>query len=235
VEQQDASIVTAAFGADAATLRQLISLNDDSARRLLCSIYADAARRADWTRAFKELGKSALVRSMYDRHYLSRVSDGSKMERLYRLYDKLGITPTEVDYGFFLDRATHSSPPSDVDNAAGRIKTWLAEKGLPRTPANVRRAFAAKFPTPSQRQDRLGRDVAFFIDAVGESGLTPEERQAWKQRGQLTAANVGLSDGRAAPALNPGSDPNGPSFDKVLNPSPSCPASVLNPSPPPPH
>ena len=235
VEQQDTSIVTAAFGAEAATLRKLIPLNDDSARRLLCSIFADPGKRADWTRAFKELGKSALVRSMYDRHYLSRVSDGSKMERLYRLYDKLGMRPTEVDYGFFLDRATHSSPPSDVDNAAGKIKAWLADKGFQQTPGNVRRAFAANFPTSNQTQDRLGRDVAFFIDAVGESGLTQEERQAWKQRGQLTAANVGLSDGKAAPALNPGSDPNGPGFDKVLNPAPSCPSSVLNPSPPPPH
>jgi hypothetical protein len=232
VDQRDASIVDTAFGTDASRLRQLISLNDSSARRLLCSIYADESRRASWTRAFKELGKSALVRSMYDLHYLSRASDGAKMATLYRLYDKLGVKPTEVDYAFFLDRATHSSPPSDLDSAARKIQGWLEEKGVTRTPSNVRRAFAATFPTANQRQDRLGRDVAFFIDAVSESGLTQEERQAWIHRGQLSAANVGFSDEREAPALNPGADTNGPSFGESLEPAPLCPQSVLNPRTP---
>ncbi|MBI3757019.1 MAG: hypothetical protein HY267_03485 [Deltaproteobacteria bacterium] len=229
VDQRDASIVDTVFGADAARLRKLISLNDSSARYLLCSIYADESQRASWTRAFKELGKSALVRFMYELHYLSRTSDGAKMATLYRLYDKLGVKPTEVDYAFFLDRATHSSPPSDLDSAARKIQGWLEEKGATRTPSNMRRAFAAKFPTANQKQDRLGRDVAFFIDAVSESGLTQEERQAWRQRGQLSAANVGLSDEREAPALNPVSDANGPSFGESLEPAPPCPQSVLNP------
>jgi hypothetical protein len=232
VDQRDASIVDTAFGTDASTLRQLISLNDSSARRLLCSIYADERRRASWTRAFKEVGKSALVRSMYDLHYLSRASDGAKMETFYRLYDKLGIKPTEVDYAFFLDRATHSSPPSDLNSAAREILRWLEEKRVPRRPSNVRRAFAAKFPTENQKEDRLGRDVAFFIDAVSEAGLTQEEQQAWRDRGQLSAANVGLSDERGAPALNPGPATNGPSFSESLEPAPPCPQSVLNPRKP---
>lgn len=99
-------------------------------------------------------------------------------------------------------------------------------------PSNVRRAFAAKFPTTNQTKDRLGRDVAFFIDAVSEAGLTQEERQAWTQRGQLSAANVGLSDERDAPALTPGSDINGPNFSGSLEPTPACPQSVLNPRKP---
>jgi hypothetical protein len=229
VDRQDPSIIDRVFRTEAPTVRQLISLTNSSARSLLCSVFANESRRASWTRAFEELGKLALVRSMYDRHYLSLVSDGAKMVKLYRLYDKLGVRPTEVDYAFFLDRATHTSPPSDIDAAASKIKRWLEAKGVTRIPSNVRRAFAAQFPTANQTQDRLGRDVAFFIDAVKESGLTAEERRAWRQRGQLSAENVGLSDERKAPTLNPPSDTNGPKFDQSLDPAPSCPASVLNP------
>lgn len=232
VDQRDASIVNTAFGPDASTLRQFISLNDSSVTRLLCSIYADEQRRDSWTRAFQKLGKSALVRSMYDLHYLSRASDGAKMATFYKLYEKLGIKPTEVDYAFFLDRATHSSPPSDLDSAASKIQGWLEEKRVPRNPSNVRRAIAAKFPTGSQTKDRLGRDVAFFIDTVSEAELTQEERQAWIKRGQLSTANVGLADERGAPAINPGLPATGPSFSESLEPAPRCPQSVLNPRPP---
>ena len=170
---------------------------------------------------------------MYDLHYLSRASDGAKMQTFYSLYEKLSIRPTEVDYAFFLDRATHSSPPSNLDSAASKIQSWLEEKHVTRTPNNVRRAIAAKFPTASQTKDRLGRDVAFFIDAVEETGLTHEERQAWMNRGQLSAANAGLSDEREAPALNAGSPATGPSFNESLVPVPPCPQSVLNPLKPP--
>ena len=233
VDQHDASIVDTAFGPDAATLRKFISLTDSSARLLLCSIYADEQRRNSWTRAFQKFGQSAFVRSMYDLHYLSHASDGAKMQTFYRLYEKLGMRPTEVDYAFFLDRATHSSPPSNLDSAASKIQGWLEEKHVTRTPNNVRRAIAAKFPTASQTKDRLGRDVAFFIDVVGETGLTHEERQAWMNRGQLSVANAGLSDEREAPALNPGSPATGPSFNESLLPVPPCPQSVLNPRKPP--
>lgn len=122
VEQRDPSVIDTIFGSDASGLRQLISLNKSSAKHLLCSIYADENKRAAWTRAFKELGKSAFVRSMYDLHYLSRASDGSKMATLYKLYEKLGVKPTEVDYAFFLDRATHTSTPKDLDSAVKRIQ-----------------------------------------------------------------------------------------------------------------
>lgn len=108
----------------------------------------------------------------------------------------------------------------------------MEEKGVDKISSNVRRAFAAEFPTKSQKQDRLGRDVAFFIDAVSEAGLIPEERQAWRQRGQFSVANVGLSDIRDAPKLNPVSDTHSPSFNQSLEPIPHCPQSVLNPRAP---
>lgn len=73
------------------------------------------------------------------------------------------------------------------------------------------------------------------IDAVGEAELTQEERQAWIHRGQLSAANVGLSDEREAPALNPGLSTTGPSFNESLDPASPCPQSVLNPRQPPSH
>jgi hypothetical protein len=231
VERQNRAVVSRAFGPEAAAARQLLTLDDDSAKRFLCSVFADTARRAAWTAAFAELGKSALVRRLYDRHYLSRASDGAKMERLYQLYERLGVAPTEIDYAFFLDRATHSTPPTPDAANADKIRQWLTMNNLSLTPPNARRAFAAVFPTRNQTQDRLGRDVAFFIDAFTETGLTTDELAAWRRRGQLSAANVGLADERAAPPLNIANDTAAPVFNTTL--SSPCPAPVLNPNRPP--
>jgi hypothetical protein len=73
--------------------------------------------------------------------------------------------------------------------------------------------------------------VAFFIDAFTETGLTTDELAAWRRRGQLSAANVGLADERAAPPLNIANDTAAPVFNTTL--SSPCPAPVLNPNRPP--
>ncbi len=232
VQRRDRRALTRAFGTEAAAVRQLLTLNDDSARRLLCSVFADTLRRDAWTAGFANLGKVPLAREMYDLHYLSPASDGAKMAQLYRVWELLGLSPTAVDYGFFLDRATHSTPPAP-EIAATRIREWLAAKSLPVAPAFARQAFAATFPTPNQAQDRLGRDVAFFLDNLGADQLSEAERTAWQRRGRLRASDAGLFDFQPAPLLTATAAASGPAATNELNPAPACPPSVLQPQRPP--
>jgi hypothetical protein len=233
VEQRNRNILPQAFGPEAADARRLLTLTDDSARRLLCSVFADNTRRAAWTEAFAKLGKVSLVRQMYDLHYLSQASDGAKMAKLYRVWELLGLAPTAVDDALFLDRATHSSIRDTPETYANRIQSWLTERSLPVAPAHARRAFSDAFPTSNQRQDRLGRDVAFFLDNFGPDQLTDAERAAWQQRGRLRASDAGLFDYLPAPVLATTGAVAGPSATQELNPAPECPQSVLNPQKPP--
>ena len=232
LERRNPRLLPKAFGAEVATVRQLLAIDDDSARRLLCSVFADTPRRTAWAAAFASLGREPLVRRLYDAHYLSQASDGAKMTRLYKLWELLKLRPTAVDYGFFLDRATHSSPPPAGDGAI-RIAAWLKANAAPVTSAQVRRAFAASFPTANQTQDRLGRDVAFFIDNFGEAGLNEAELAAWQKRGKVKASDVGLFDYLPAPALVNIVETTRPAFTETLNPAPLCPPSVLLPQKPP--
>jgi hypothetical protein len=203
----------------------------------LCEIYVDRARKMQWTQAFAVFGKLPVVQTLYDQHYLSLVSDGAKMRDFYHLYERLGVRPTEIDYAFFLDRATQASAPAPTDATAAALTKWLAKRKLAHTPANLRRAIAAVFPTPYQKFDRLGRDVAFIVDAVTEARLTVAERNAWQNRGALSAGSVGFSDERPAPPLSVISvtgELSGPRVDGVATfaAGASCPVAVLNPKRP---
>ncbi|QRY77526.1 hypothetical protein JVX91_18175 [Pseudomonas sp. PDNC002] len=232
LDQQHPASITNAFGSEAAAVRTLFTLNSNATRAMLCSVYVDPKRRGQWTAGFQKIGEDPAVRQVYDAHYLSTASDGSKMASLFRLYQRLGVSPTTVDYGFFLDRATHSSPPSDTVSAAQKIKGVLSANHWPLTPANVRRAYSRAFPTSNQTRDRLGRDVAYFVDALGIEGLTAEEKSAWVHRGTFAASEVGLFDSQAASKLVPTpATVKGPPFDQA-GAAFHCPASVLNPRKP---
>ena len=90
------------------------------------------------------------------------------------------------------------------------------------------------FRPSNQRKDRLGRDIAFYIDAIGEDALSEEERAAWRARGARNAAAIGLSDERAAPAFTPApAIANAmPTGDITQAEQTLCPAAVLNPQRP---
>ncbi|UXU85620.1 hypothetical protein [Burkholderia sp. S-53] len=233
VDASDPALVDQAFGSEAGALRKLVHLNGESAQRLLCSVFADEPRRAAWTNGFARFGSFAAVRTAYQQHYASAVSDAAKMQSFYKLYRKLGVAPTEVDYGFFLDRSTQSSPPRDLDATAMKIRKFLSSNGLPLTPPNVRRAFSQLFPTSNVDDDRLGRDVAFFVDAISEAGLTKKETRAWNKKWRMRASDVGLSDARPAPTLSIAPTIDSPGFAEALSPLPPCPASLLHPVHPP--
>jgi hypothetical protein len=50
----------------------------------------------------------------------------------------------------------------------------------------------------TQQVDRLGRNVVFYVDGLGEEALPPEERTAWSNRTGLRASDCGLTDESAS-------------------------------------
>ncbi len=204
VDAADRTIVDRSFGGEAAAVRRMLRLPDrDQARSLetyLCGVWVNQARRAAWKTAFASFGALTQVRSLYDDLYRSTSLDGGKIATFYRAYAQHGLKPTEVDYGFFKDRAAQTSP--SLKTVSGAIAGALAANAKA-SPWRVRRAIALHVRPGRQQADRLGRDVAFYIDA-GSQDMSQEEQRAWKARGPVRASDVGLSDLRAYVGFAPG-------------------------------
>jgi hypothetical protein len=197
-------LIDDAFGGEAGAVRRMFRLTDGRGSSdlevYLCGIWMDQNRRAAWRNGFTQLGQHADVRTTFDRLYASASLDGGKIGAFYRAYAQFGLVPTEINYGFFKDRAAHMSVA--VQPVREAIAALLASD--PNPPRwKVRRAIALAVRPANQRADRLGRDVAFYIDGAGTS-LTVEESRAWAGRGQLRASDVGLSDARTVASFEPG-------------------------------
>ncbi|NUL19537.1 hypothetical protein HUN27_22030 [Agrobacterium tumefaciens] len=203
VDRASSNIIEASFRSEAVAIRRMFKMSDrDNQRSLetfLCGVWNDRARRAAWKEGFQRVGQERLVREKFDELYRSRSLDGGKIASFYRAYSSNGLKPTEVDYGFFKDRAAHTSVNYDRVNTA--IADFLAANPHAK-PWQVRRAIALNIRPSNQRADRLGRDVAFYIDG-GEAYLTQEERAAWQHRGRLRASDVGLADERNYATFTP--------------------------------
>jgi hypothetical protein len=76
--------------------------------------------------------------------------------------------------------------------------------GRASTSAERRRVIAHALVPKARAADRLGRDVVYFVDGIGESNLSKEEREAWRSRTGRRASECGLSDERTyyPPFLN---------------------------------
>jgi hypothetical protein len=118
------------------------------------------------------------------------------MRKLYQgLIPDAAHGATAVDYGFFLDLAMHMSI-SDARIATAReaIARRAQELGRPLT-SSERRQVVSRTMIPSRQQaDRLGRNVVFYVDGVGEEALSGEERTAWRDRTGRRASDCGLRD-----------------------------------------
>ena len=230
LDRERPELLSASFGGEADAVRRTFILADRTADRVLetylCGVWASPARRAAWRAGFDAVGRAPETREIFDRLYASRTLDGGKIATFYREYRANGLIPTEVDFAFFKDRAAHTSPDGEAINQA--ISAALAQGRS--APWQIRRSIALRVRPSSQREDRLGRDVAFFVDSTGPAGLTPEEATAWRKRGPLRASDAGLSDARTAPDFQPG-----PAFDdRIRKPASltveemrACPAAVL--------
>ena len=133
------------------------------------------------------------MRATFDGLYKSASLDGGKIATFFRAYAANGLQPTEIDYGFFKDRAAHTGPSlAPIQQAIANL--LAAQPSAARW--KVRQAIALNVRPGSQRADRLGRDVAFYIDGAGDA-LGSEERSAWAARGRLRASDAGLTDDRS--------------------------------------
>ncbi len=232
VDQATPALLDSSFGSEAASVRRMFVLRDrDDNRTLetyLCGVWADRERRNAWKRGFASIGAQAAVREKFDDLYRSRSLDGGKITTFFTAYRDNGVVPSEVDYGFFKDRSAHTSP------SLAPIKTAIAnllrsEPGAPNW--KVRQAIALAVRPSSQSTDRLGRDIAFYLDGAGLEQLSREEASAWSSRGRFRASDVGLSDERPFGSFTPG-----PAIDTAIRHPDSlrpeeraaCPQAVLD-------
>jgi hypothetical protein len=230
VDAASPALVDQSFGSEANAVRRMFKMpNGDPSRSLetyLCGIWIDGSRRAAWKSGFQAIGKEPSVRTTFDKFYKSASLDGGKIAGFIDAYAAYGLTPTEIDYAFFKDRAAHMSlTPRPIRQAIETVPP--AERTSARW--KVRRAIALNVRPGAQVEDRLGRDVAFYLDGAGNA-LSREESSAWQARGRLRASDAGLSDSRNAPAFRPE-----PAIDTRINSPASltdaertaCPAAVL--------
>lgn len=247
--KQDPALLQKAFGTEYAHLHRFFHLKGGGKKtcdgeiplkQFVCAVWTDPARRKIWDSALAELGHSLLVRGAYSRLYALNEFDGAKMRDYFKLWRELGLNPSEIDYAFFLDRATHlGGPPDDHGHAVQSLGACLHEERTKAVSVNgaARRCLARQQPHETQPEYRLARDVAYYLDAYPEGTLTEKEIRAWGGYVPLSAVyNFRLSDatpfqlGTAATMKSLGADVPRPDSEE-LTPAElrGCPASVLTP------
>jgi hypothetical protein len=253
--KQDAALVEKAFGPEAAHLQRFFRLRGEGGRscyvatplkRFLCAVWMDPARSRRWEAALADLGHEPSVREAYARLYALAEFDGDKVIAFFALWRRLGLTPNEVDYAFFLDRITHLGGPPQTDAAVAAVQACMDEehRAISRN-ARVRRCLARLQPHTTQPELRLARDVAYYLDAYPAGALSEKEIKAWGGYVPLSAIDtLGLSEarpvsiGRAFPLASLGSGvPQADSAELTPEEARLCPRSVLSPHPrkPPSH
>lgn len=214
-DRRDPNLINSAFGTEAANVRRFLRLAERrtppailDTERFLCAVWLDPVRADIWARGFAAFGALADPRRIYNELYRSAGFDGGKVAAFRRLYQVLGRQPTEIDLAFFLDRATHTggvfasglntNSPEAIARVAARVRAAVPNPAS--APAwQIRRALSSILATQNQANDRNGRDVVFFVDAVGVAQLSQSERANWLRRGPRFAGDLGLSDERPAP------------------------------------
>lgn len=165
--------------------------------RFMCAVWLDPTRRKAWTTALADLGRLPRVRDAYARIYAHQEFDGAKLQSYADLWKRLGLRVSEVDYAFFMDRITHQGgPPADEGAEQKDVRACMAgEAAALNKNAAARRCLSRLLPHGTQPAYRLGRDVAFFLDAYPEGALSQREVKAWGEYIPLSAVhNFGLSD-----------------------------------------
>ena len=81
-----------------------------------------------------------------------------------------------------------------LDAARDAIRAEQQRVGHSLNSAERRRVISRSMIPSQQQQDRLGRNVVFFVDGVGAQSLTDEERSAWEGRTGRRASECGLND-----------------------------------------
>jgi hypothetical protein len=224
IDQQKPSLIDQAFGSEAPRLREFITKRTTpGATSYITAVKADAGRKSIWERGFAALGADRDARNAYDELMSASGTAGipEAVNDFYRAYWSHCLAPTEVDYGFFFDRAVQINVSRQLVNAADALVQQAEQKaGHKLSPAERRRAFAANYTAGNQHYigDRLARDVGYYVDSIGKDSLTdasllalrtntgplsPQlsgEYTKWSSRSDFKASFYGLSDDRIMPA-----------------------------------
>jgi hypothetical protein len=179
------------------------------AQKLMAGVCAQKGQMQAWRQAFATLGADPEVRAIYDADAWGQASWFRKVvDRLAASWQAVGLTPSEVDYAFFIDRSIHmgwgSARFEAVDDALTAAKARIEAAGMKFTSAQARLAVAVAVRPSAHPTDRLARDAVFLVDseadlaaAMGAArGWPPAWRALWAARAKITAADVGLSDDR---------------------------------------
>ena len=193
-------LVDQAFGREAAFVRRFITAPGNQGYALLKPEYGDSARKHLWTQALEHLGALPEGRAAYDWYaFVSGKWFTAGLKRLKSLVTRRAVT--EIDHAFFLDLAVHASiKRSRIDESRTAIEAETARRGRALTPAEMRQAIGSAFAArvnPRWRNDRLGRNVVFYVDGVGITALSGKERTVWRHRSGYRASYYGLSDKRS--------------------------------------
>lgn len=246
--KEDPALLQKAFGTEYADLHRFFHLAGggketcDGAiplKQFVCSVWIDPERRRIWDEALATLGHSALVRNAYSRLYGLNEFDGAKLQRYFQLWRDLGLVPSQVDYAFFLDRATHLGGPPQDHSEVEKLAACLHEERRIALTANgaARRCLARQQPHETQPVYRLARDVGYYLDNYPLGALNDEEIRTWGGYVPISAGhNFRLSDvvpfhlteAQSLTSIVP--DAPKPQSDE-LTPAEmnACPASVLSP------
>lgn len=210
LERSAPESLTKAFGKRAPALRRLSRLRPPAIHHCdgssdleaaLCGVWSDPKERAAWDQGFLRLSRDARARDAFRGVYALTEFDGYKLRAYRALWEALELAPTEIDYAFFFDRATHIGAPPQPGQALGPLRACIAaDRAAGTRNAAARRCLSAAHIHADMPIDRLGRDVAYYRDAYPEEALSERERRIWRRHIPLDAAwNFGLSDERPAP------------------------------------
>lgn len=230
-----------AFGDEASAVRRMLTLEDSqngSLETYLCGVWMDKSRRNNWQAGFRTLGRSADIRAAYRDIYGSASFDAGKIAAFYKIWqsEEVALPVTEIDHAFFTDRAAHMgmgrSTRQKVRDALTELKQASGEN-WPVSPAEVRRHIAKRVLPGNLKiqRDRLGRDTAFFVEAIGVNNLSELEMDAWGARGRRNVIHIGMSDARTMPDFVPNPALSHPAPTGTITEAERalCPAVVLNP------
>jgi hypothetical protein len=247
--KEDPAPIEKAFGGEFANVRRFFRLQSGPSdricrertplRRFMCAVWVDPKRRRIWEEALAELGHVPMVRRTYDRLYSLNEFDGGKLRTFFQLWGRLRLLPNEVDYAFFIDRATHlGGPPDAIAETADRLSKCMEgeTRAISRNGA-ARRCLSHLQRHETQPELRMARDVGFYLDAYPEGALSDTEIRTWGGYIPLSAVhNFGLSESKAvhieeAPGLaSLGADlPIADAAGITPEEARACPATVMTP------
>ncbi|MFB9127110.1 hypothetical protein E2553_39980 [Paraburkholderia dipogonis] len=222
IDAQFPKLIDDAFPEESVSIRTLYRTDSDADNaRLVQAVKASPTRKAAWQRGFAALGSNLDVRKIYNAAMAETGKSGlvEGIADFYCSYWAHGWVPTEVDMAFFFDRAVQTAVfQPNTNQAVGAASGVLGKsRGTP-SAAERRRAVAANFIlTTGWAEDRLARDVSYYVGAIPEASITEKtfvalqlkknlvgadkggEVAIWRKRSGFEASNFGLSDDRLAP------------------------------------